>query len=134
MRRLYKPFFIVYGVAHIVAGLALVFTREFFNFILTPPPLPGPAILISFLLVFAGLALFGIAFVESVRSRRLIIRLVIAGNVLNAVAQLTNSIRGYAPGYVGPVVAVIIALIIILLIAIDRALRTDRESDLPRHK
>ena len=134
MRRLYKPFFIVYGVAHVVAGLALAFTREFFNFILTPPPLPGPAILIAFLLVFTGLALFGIAFVESIRSRRLIIKLVIGGNALNAVAQLTNSLRGDAPGYVGPVATVIIALIIILLISIDRAMRGDRESDLPSPK
>jgi hypothetical protein len=131
MRRLYKPFFIVYGVVHIVTGLALVFTREFFNIFLTPPPLPGPAILVAFLLVFAGLALFGIAFVESIRSRRLIIKLVIVGNILNAVAQLTNSFLGYAPGYVGPAVAVIIALIIILLIAIDRAIRVEREYDLP---
>jgi hypothetical protein len=131
MRRLYKPFFIVFGVAHIVAGLTLAFTREFFNFFLTPPPLPGPAIIIAFLTVFAGLALFGIAFVESVRSRRVIIKLVIAGCVLNAAAHLTNSIRGYAPGYAGPVAAVIIALIIILLISIDRAIKVDRESDLP---
>jgi hypothetical protein len=134
MRRLYKPFFIVYGVAHIVAGLALAFTREFFSFFLTPPPLPGPAILIAALLIFAGLALFGIAFVESTRSRRLIIKLVIVGNILNAIAQLTNSFFGYAPGYVGPAAAVIIALTIILLIAIDRAIRIERESDLPSPK
>ena len=131
MRRLYKPFFIVFGVTHIVAGLALAFTREFFNFFLTPPPLPGPAIIIAFLTVFAGLALFGIAFVESVRSRRVIIKLVIAGSVLNAAAHLTNSFRGNAPGYAGPVAAVIIALIIILLISIDRAIKVDREFDLP---
>ena len=134
MRRLYKPFFIVYGVAHIMAGLTLAFTREFFSFILTPPPLPGPAILIAFLLIFAGLALFGIAFVESARSRQLIIRLVIAGNVLSAVAQLINSFSDRAPIYVGPVAAVIVALIIILLIAIDRAIRFERESDLPSPK
>jgi hypothetical protein len=131
MRRLYKPFFIVFGVAHIVAGLVLAFAREFYNFFLKPPPMPGPAIIISFLTVFAGLALFGIAFVESVRSRRVIIKLVIVGSVLNAAAHLTNSIRGYAPGYSGPVAAVIIALIIILLIAIDRAIKVDREFDLP---
>lgn len=131
MRRLYKPFFIVFGIIYIASGLALAFTRDFFNFFLTPPPLPGPALIIAFLTVFAGLALFGIAFVESVRSRRLIIKLVIAGYVLEAAAQLTNSFLGHAPGYAGPVAAVIIALIIILLIMIDRGLKEDREFDLP---
>ena len=131
MRRLYKPFFIVFGVIYIVTGLALAFTREFFNFFLTPPPLPGPAMIIAFLCVFAGLALFGIAFVESVRSRRFIIKLVIVGYALEAAAHLMNSFRGHAPGYAGPVAAVIIALIIILLISIDRAIKVAREFDLP---
>jgi hypothetical protein len=127
MRRLYKPFFIVYGVVHIVAGLGLVFTRELFNFFLSPPPLPGSAILIAFLSVFAGLALFGIAFMESIRARRFIIKLVIVGSVLNGAAHLTNSFRGNAPGYTGPVAALALALIIILLISIDRNLRGESE-------
>ncbi|RKX35251.1 MAG: hypothetical protein DRP71_04350 [Verrucomicrobia bacterium] len=131
MRRLYKPFFIAFGLIYILTGLALAFTREFFNFFLTPPPLPGPAIIIAFLCVFAGLALFGIAFVESVRSRRFIIKLVIAGYVFEAAAHLTNSFLGHAPAYAGPVATVIIALIIILLITIDRDLKIDREFDLP---
>ena len=58
-------------------------------------------------------------------------KLVIFGNVLNAAAHLTNSLRGDAPVYVGPVALVVIALIIILLISIDRAIRVGRESDLP---
>jgi len=130
MRRLYKPFFIVYGVAHIVVGLALVFTRELFDFFLSPPPLPGSAVIIAFLSLFAGLALFGIAFVESIRSRRVIIKLVIVGSILNAAAHLMNSFRGDAPGYAGPFSAVVIALIIVLLISIDRSLRANSELEL----
>jgi len=131
MNRLYKPFFIVYGVAHVAAGLALAFTREFFDFFLSPPPLPGAAMIIASLCVFAGLALFGIAFVESTRSRRVMIKLVIAGNILNAAAHLTNTFRGEAPVYAGPVAVVIIALLIILMILIDRAIRTERDPAQP---
>lgn len=122
MQRLYKPFFMIYGIIHVIVGVILVFTPEFFSFVLNPPPLRGSGVLIAFLSVFAGLALFGIAFVESTRARRLILRLIMVGNILNAVAHLTNSIRGDAPGYTGPVAAVMIALVTILLISIDRNL------------
>lgn len=124
MQRLYKPFFMIYGIIHVIVGVILVFTPEFFSFVLNPPPLRGSGVLIAFLSVFAGLALFGIAFVESTRARRLILRLIMVGNILNAIAHLTNSIRGDAPGYTGPVAAVVIALVTILLISIDRSLGT----------
>ena len=122
MQRLYKPFFMIYGVIHVIIGVTLTFTPEFFSFVLNPPPLRGSGVLIAFLSVFAGLALFGISFVESTRARHLILRLTIAGSVLNAMAHLTNSIRGDAPGYTGPVAAVILALVCILLISIDRSI------------
>jgi hypothetical protein len=122
MQRLYKPFFLIYGIIHVIVGVTLVITPEFYSFVLNPPPLRGSGVLIAFLSTFAGLALFGIAFVESPRARRLILRLTVAGNVLNAVAHVTNSIRGDAPGYTGPVAAVILALVCILLITIDRSL------------
>lgn len=126
MQRLYKPFFLTYGVIHVLVGITLVFTPEFFSFILNPPPLRGSGVVIAFLSIFAGLALFGIAFVESTRARRLILRLIIAGNILNVGAHLTNSIRGDAPGYTGPAAAVVIALVTILLISIDRNLSAAR--------
>lgn len=122
MQRLYKPFFMIYGTIHVIVGVILVFTPEFYSFVLNPPPLRGSGVLIAFLSVFAGLALFGIAFVESTRARRLILRLIMVGNLFNAVAHLTNSIRGDAPGYTGPAAAVVIALVTILLISIDRHL------------
>jgi len=122
MQRLYKPFFMIYGIVHVLVGAVLVFTPEFYSFLLNPLPLRGAAVLISFLSIFVGLALFGIAFVESARARRLILRLMVAGNVLNAAAHLTNTIRGDAPAYTGPVAAVSIALVIILLISMDRSL------------
>jgi hypothetical protein len=125
MNRLYKPFFIVYGVAHVLGGVLLVFSDEFFNFILEPPPLAGSAVLIAFLSVFAGLALFGIAFVESIRARRLILKLIMAGNLLNAVAHITNSVRGDAPIYTGPVAAVVLGLVMILLIMMDRGFQVE---------
>lgn len=130
MKRLYKPFFMVYGIIHVIVGVTLVFTPEFFSFVLDPQPLRGAGVLISFLSVFAGLALFGIAFVESIRARRLMIRLTIAGNVCNAAAHLTNSIRGDAPGYTGPVAVVVLALVIILLISMDRSYGDSKASGL----
>jgi hypothetical protein len=122
MQRLFKPFYMIYGIIHVVVGVTLVFTPEFYSFVLNPPPLRGSGVLIAFLSTFAGLALFGIAFVESHRTRSLILRLTIAGSGLNAIAHLTNSIRGDAPAYTGPVAAVILALVCILLISIDRSL------------
>lgn len=130
MQKLFKPFFIVFGILHVLGGLTLLVTPDFYDLLLSPPPLSGSAVLIAFLFVFAGLALIGIAFVESTRARRQILKLIMAGSLLNAVAHITNSIRGNAPAYTGPVAAVGLALVIILLIMIDRSLRESGERKL----
>ena len=123
MQRLYKPFFIVYGILHVVGGLILLVTPDFFDLIVDPLPGAGPAVLIAVLSIFTGLALIGSAFVESLRARRVILKLIMVGSLCNALAHITNSIRGDAPIYTGPVAAVFLGLVIILLISIDRSLR-----------
>ena len=125
MSLFFRPFFLAYGGAHIVAGgviwLAPSTTGLFLHDALAAPA----ATLVGFLSMLAGFGFAGAAFATEKRSKRVVVRLAILGNALNFLAHLVNVLRGATPVSFVVIAGVSVALLVGVLLWMLRGLRTD---------
>jgi len=122
MSRLFKPFLLVYAGLHIGGGAALWFVPSVTDPLFTQPLTRGVTPLLGFISILAGLGFLAAGSVTELRGRRHVVRLCLAGNVLNLVPHLWNVFRGQSPWWLAPAAIVSLGSFIAVLVLIHRDL------------
>lgn len=121
-RSFYRPFFLLYGGAHVLGGMLLWAAPSASGILLAEPLSAAGGVLAGFASLLGGLGFGAGAFAETRRARSAVVAAALLADVVNFAAHATNVARGDSPGWLLAVAGLGTGAFLVALVALAAAL------------